>query len=385
MIPFNKNYWYAISLLVGTIVGAGIFGLPYAMEKSGFFLGALLLFLGGCLTLYLHLLYGEIVLRTPGKRRYIGFIKKYFSRKVQIFAMVMSAFGHIGTLLAYLVLGGVFLQNIFHFWLGGSVEIYTLFFFALLAPGVIFGVKFLGKINLILVGLLLLMIIILGFWGLPYIHADNLTKVSVADFFFPYGAILFSLSGGCAVPEMVEVLKRRPFRIKRAIIIGTIVPLFAFFFFAVLVIGIAGPAVTKDAISALELFLGKWVVIFGAFLGLLAVMSSFFPIGSNFKKILWYDYKINQHLATFITLIVPLCLFLAGARDFIEIISLMGVFIVGIEGVLMIKLFYAARRKGKKRVSYRLPFSRWMPYVLLGVLILGVVLELYFQVSEQFF
>jgi len=35
----NKRVYFAVSSLVGTIVGAGIFGIPYVLIKAGFFVG----------------------------------------------------------------------------------------------------------------------------------------------------------------------------------------------------------------------------------------------------------------------------------------------------------------------------------------------------------
>ena len=65
----SKNFCGATATLIGTIVGVGIFGVPYVVAKSGFLLGLLFLFGLGGVALLLHLFYGEIVLRTPGGSR----------------------------------------------------------------------------------------------------------------------------------------------------------------------------------------------------------------------------------------------------------------------------------------------------------------------------
>ncbi|MDP2918305.1 MAG: hypothetical protein Q8N68_02305, partial [bacterium] len=170
---------------------------------------------------------------------------------------------------------------------------------------------------------------------------------------------------------------------KRAVIIGNIIPLVIACLFIFSAIGIAGGAITVDAISSLGNYLGRPAVIFGSFIGLLAIITSFFTVGLNLKKILWYDYKVNPHLAASFVLLIPLGLFFIGVRDFIEVISLIGIFFVGIDGIVMMKLFYRARQKGKKRVSYRLPFASFMPYVIAGIFILGVILELYFKIKTK--
>jgi len=385
MISFNKNFWYATALLVGTIIGAGMFGLPYAIERTGFFIGFFLLVLLTSLILYSNLMYGEIVLRTPGKRRYSGLVGKYFSSKTKTFVTFYNTLSGLGALLAYLILGGILLNNILSFYLPVSPAICTLIFFVLAASGVIFGFELFGKINLLLVGLLVMMILIISCWGLPAVARGNFLKADLKSVFFPYGPILFAISGGCAIPEMVEILRRKSRLTKRALIIGNIVSLVVACFFIFTMIGIAGGAITADAVSSLGNYLGRLAVILGSLVGLLAIITSFFSTGLNLKKILWYDYKVNQYLAACFVLLLPLGLFFIGIRNFIEVISLIGIFFVGIDGVIMMKLFYLAREKGKKRVSYRLPFANFMPYVVAGIFILGVILELYFQIKVRLY
>lgn len=383
MTQDNKNFWYATALLVGTIIGAGIFGLPYAIEKAGLLPGIFLLILLGLLVLYSNLMYGEIVLRTPGRRRYSGLVGKYFSNKIKTFVTFYNTLSHLAALLAYLILGGILLNNILSFYLPVSLELCTFIFFGLAALGVIFGFGLFRKINLLMVGLLVAIILIISCWGLPAIAGSNLLKIDWQSIFFPYGPILFAIGGGCAIPEMVEVLRRKSRLTKRALIAGNIIPLVVACFFIFSVIGIAGGGATVDAISSLGNYLGRTAVILGSLVGLLAVITSFFTIGLNLKKILWYDYKVNPYLAACFVLLLPLGFFLIGIRDFIATISLIGIFFVGIDGVIMMKLFYRARQKGKKHVSYRLPFASFMPYVIAGVFILGVVLELYFQIKTK--
>ena len=36
MKKFDSNFFYALSVLIGTIVGVGIFALPYAVSQVGF-------------------------------------------------------------------------------------------------------------------------------------------------------------------------------------------------------------------------------------------------------------------------------------------------------------------------------------------------------------
>ncbi|MCH7515924.1 MAG: amino acid permease, partial [Bacteroidetes bacterium] len=46
----DKKYWSVVFTLTGTIIGAGILGLPYVFQKSGFLIGTFWLFILGIIT-----------------------------------------------------------------------------------------------------------------------------------------------------------------------------------------------------------------------------------------------------------------------------------------------------------------------------------------------
>ena len=75
-----NNFTLALSTLVGTIVGAGIFGIPFAMLKSGIVPGLFYLFLLGAIICLLHLFFGEVCLRTSGKHRLVGYANIYLGK-----------------------------------------------------------------------------------------------------------------------------------------------------------------------------------------------------------------------------------------------------------------------------------------------------------------
>ena len=69
-----KLYLKAVSTLSGTIIGAGIFALPWVGEKVGLLTFAFYLLLLTPILILLHLLYAEIVLITPMPHRFIGYV-----------------------------------------------------------------------------------------------------------------------------------------------------------------------------------------------------------------------------------------------------------------------------------------------------------------------
>ena len=76
----NKNFLFALSVLLGTIVGAGIFGIPYVISKSGMIPGFFYFLILGGAVLLIHLFFGEIILRTKGEHRLVGLAQRYLGR-----------------------------------------------------------------------------------------------------------------------------------------------------------------------------------------------------------------------------------------------------------------------------------------------------------------
>lgn len=377
-MPNKRNLIQAVAILIGTIVGAGIFGLPYAFQRAGIIAGILWLVFLGLINMCINLFLGEVCLRTKGYHFLTGFATRYFGKKGRYFASLVNISNLFGSLLAYLVIGGIFLANIFNDFLGLPSEIYVLFFFVLGGLGILLGNKTVRKIEFLMVCLLFLIALVLVIAGVPHFNFVNLSAFRFSEFFFPFGIVLFALWGASAVVEVVHTLERSAHRIKKAIIIGSLVPVLIYLIFGLLIVGVCGANVSSDAVSALGQVLGRPIVIIASFFGILAVLTSFFVLGLNLQGTLHRDWKLNRHFATFLVLVLPLLLYLIGLRDFIQIISLLGVFLGGAEGILIIALLRQARLRGLKRVSYRTLLPKWLPYVIVVVFLMGFFLETYF-------
>ena len=198
---------YAIATLSGTIIGAGLFALPYITLKLGFWviLGYFLI-LGGFITL-IHLFFGELALKTPDFKRLPGFAKLYLGRKGQITAYISTILSIFGALLAYLILGGEFLTELLEPVLGGNTLFYTVFYFIVAAAVIFHGIKAVAKVEFW--GLILFFVILFAifFRGESLITTDNLfASPDWSLLFLPYGVILFSLWGATLIPEIEEML-----------------------------------------------------------------------------------------------------------------------------------------------------------------------------------
>ena len=288
----NKNFLFAVATLMGTIVGLGMFGIPYAASKAGFFVGAIyLVFLGGVMIL-VHLVIGEIVERTKGKHRLTGYIEKYLGMRAKQAIGAIIIFAIYAALLAYIIVAGRFLELIFADTIGAFTL--SLIFWAVISPFILRGIKTIGAVELGMAALLLLLTGVLFTLGIKEVNTENFSGFNLASFFLPYGVIIFAMDGGVAVPEMRELLKLDGKNYKRAIILGTIIPIFVYFVFMSLVIGVSGVGTSEEALAGLSSHLGPGIVKIGAIFGMLAIITSYLALGSNLKHTFEYDWRINK-------------------------------------------------------------------------------------------
>jgi len=355
-----KSFLHATAILIGTIIGVGVFGVPYVAAQSGFIIALIYLIGLGIIAILVHLFYGEIILKTKSRHRLVGYAEKYLGQWGRRIATISSILGRYGALLAYIIVSGQFLKALF----GNSSFNWSLIFFAFGALLVFLGLKIIAKVELFMVLLLFFAIIIIFIFGAPKIDFNNLLSLDSSNLFLPYGVILFALGGLTAIPEMAELVKSKK-RLKSAIALGTLIPVILFIIFMLVVVGVTGINTTPEALIGLQQILGPKVMLIGLIFGVLALITSFLTIGLNIKKIFWYDFKINKHLAWALACFVPLVAFLAGMRNFIDVISIVGAVLGGLSGII-ICLIYSKITK-----------TKLLPGIVMLIFSLGIIYEIW--------
>ena len=368
-----KTIIYAISTLSGVIIGVGLFSLPYIASKVGIFVMLGYFLILGILVTILHLFFGELSLKTPDFKRLPGFAKVHLGNWGERIAYISTILGLFGAILAYLIVGGEFLENLLSPFLGGNVLIYTFFYFSLGAILIFFGIKTISKIEFWGLILFFLVLIIIFFHSQPILKTENFFSVlNLNDLFLPYGPILFSLWGAALIPEVEEMLGARKDLLKKIIPIAIFIPIFVYIFFIYLILGVTGSQTTESALVGLRNFLGDGIVSVGLFFGVLTTFTSFIALGLTLKKVFWYDLKIGKNLSWAITCFLPLIFFLIGVKSFIPVISFVGGVMIGINGILII-LMYRAYKKIK-----HFSFVYFLTSFLILIFALGILYEIFY-------
>jgi len=370
-----KKIIYAIATLSGTIIGVGLFSLPFIAFQVGIFIMIFYLLVLGSLILLIHLFFAEVALQTPDFLRLPGYAKMYLGKWGQRIAFLSTIFGFWGAILAYLIIGSKFVTLLVKPFLGGNELFYTIFYFSFGAILIYFGIKTIVKVELFGLILFFLILAVIFLKGSPLLKIDNLfTPIpgEIAFLFLPFGPILFSLWGADLIPEIEEILGRQKRLLKKSILIAFAIPIILYLIFIFFVLGVTGDNTSEEAIEGLALFLGRDIISFLLLFGIFATFTSFITLGLTLKKVFWYDLKIPKNIAWTITCFVPLFLFLIGFQDFIKVIGLVGGVMLAINGILIILMYQVV-----KKIS-RLSPAFFLTSFLILIFVLGIIYELYY-------
>ena len=372
----NGNFWLAVFSLVGTTVGAGIFSLPYVFLKAGFLIGLLEFIAIVAAVLLIQLIIGEIALRTKGKKRFIGYAEQYLGHKWKLFVTIATLLGGVGVLLVYIILAGRFLSFI----ISQSAASSSLIFFAVWFLFILAKPKMFGKTELIFSFSIISIIILISSFNIGYIDFNNFKSFNIDNILLPYGVILFAIAGYYVIPEMEDIIGTSKRKLKNAIIYGTLIPAAIYLFFIFIVLGVSGNLTSPDAISGLASALNsKVVLLLGSFLGLLAVSGASLSYGIYIKETLWYDFKINKWLAWFLVGAAPLALFLAGARNLIMVIGIIGALFFAFQAVVVL-LIHKKSKSSEIKPDYEVNLPGFVYYLIGLVAIFGALLEVWYNI-----
>ena len=248
------NFIKSLAVFTGTVIGVGIFSLPYVASKSGFFIVLLYFLVMAFIVIITHFIYGEVSLGTKGIHRLPGYVEKYLGPKWKKDTLLIIGLGLMGALLAYLIIGGSFLNSFLGPFFGGSEILYTLLFFAVGSYLVFRGIKSISQIELSLLVVLFIILFLFLIKGFSFINIENFKTTNPKFFAFPYGVVLFSLWGSAIIPEIKEMLGGDRKQLRKVILYGTIIATCTYLFFIFIILGASGVNTSKEALSG---FVGK--------------------------------------------------------------------------------------------------------------------------------
>jgi tyrosine-specific transport protein len=376
MIKFSKNYFLAVSTLVGTVIGAGIFALPILVNQSGVWPFLLFIAALGAFQFFFNKIYAAVILSTKETHRIPGYVGVYAGKKYKNIVSLLCIVGGYGALLTYLIIGGVFLHDLLAPFWGGSLEIYSLILFAVESLIVLIGLKLIARAELVMSIFLVIVVGLMVFVCFSNFDPVNIKLAAWQYAFLLYGPIFFSLGGDAAIPEVCKLLGREKNLIKSAIFWGTAIPVIVTAIFVLAVVGATGDKTTADALTGLyEIFDGR-IIYLALIFGLINIMTSFFTSLQSLRELYWWDFKMNKNFAWALAAGVPLVLFFFGMRNITSVVSITGAVSGGIIGIVMIYLSRSATASPQKEAPFKIKISSAVAIGLSALFLIGLIYEL---------
>lgn len=374
-IFFEHEFARAAAILAGAIIGAGIFSVPFVFASAGIIVASVVFAVVACIVLLLHLMFTEVVERTEGTYRLVGYADHYFGAWGKVVISISAVLGTTGALVAYLLVGSSFLSFLIAPF-GFSETGILLGFWFTMALGIVLGMKSIARVDAILVGLLVALLSVLVAWGIPLVESENLVVTNWDKALVPFGVALFALIGFPVIPSIRDVVGTHGPRWKKAIFVGTLVPIALTYLFGVVVVGVSGESTSPEALLGLVSYMGHGILAVGAFVGLLAIITSFFAFGTYLRDTLRVDWKMSAPLADALTVGTPIMLILAGATSIVDVLTFVGAVFGAIDGTMVVLLFSRAKEKGTRRPYFDFDIPRVIQFFVVAALVFGGVYSL---------
>ncbi|ASJ00849.1 aromatic amino acid transport family protein [Thermococcus gorgonarius] len=308
----------ALAVLVGTQIGAGVLGLPYAASKVGLIpalgvlMGVMLLMLG---TAFIVLKFSAgmggaqmstLASRTLGKA---GGWLMYLSITLMSF----------GALLAY-VAG---MEQVFASLFGVSETVGGAIFWVLASLVVYHGLEASGKTELIMSYIMLALFIGVTFMLVPHAKLENGLYADLSGILSITGVAIFALGCHTIIPDVYKGLGSYE-KTRKVLVLAFLIPTAIYAVFMASFLLVFGRGTPEVATQGLESLYGRVGWLVGNIIPLLAITTSYIGIAlaqqSNSEEFI----KLRRPVAWGLTVIPPAIVYFAGVRNFADVLAFAG-------------------------------------------------------------
>jgi tyrosine-specific transport protein len=381
-------------LVAGTAIGAGMLALPIATAEGGVFPAWVVYFLCYLFSMSTGLLFVEIGLWLPPGANIVTMASQLLGPFGRALAWIVYIFLFYSLTIAYVAGGGVLISLPFgyegaNFWLTAAFTS----FFALL---VFLGTRVVGLFNAILMCGLILAYFGFLLFGIPSIHPHVFERIDFSKAFLALPIIFTSFSYQGTIPTLLTYMDRDPKKMKRAIIIGSTIPLIVYLLWDLFIKSIIPAADLVEAgrrgLTSVDplgqfvpgssiLFLGKCFAFFALSTSLIGVtlgLLDFLIDSLKLQKSTW-----NRFALSLLIYIPPFLIASTNPTIFLTALGYAGGFGCAILlGLLPICMVWSGRyHKHQPFVKGRLRGGK----VLLALLAVFVVSEICLEIAKELF
>lgn len=383
-------------LVAGTAIGGGMLALPVLTSLGGFLPSLLIYLVCWMFMVCTGLLILEVYLWMDREVNLVSMAEKTLGKKGKWAAWALYIFMFYCLTLAYMVGCGQLLMQ----WVAPSFSAAfgPLLFLCLFGPITYAGAKWVSKVNvgfMLALGVLYVAIVAMG-WS--EVKKENLLERHwVASLrALPVAFTAFAFQG--IVPTLTSYLNRDPYKVRKAILIGSFIPFVTYIIWQWLIMGIVPLHGRGGLLEALEngqtaveplkaAIQNPYVYVVGQCFAFLALLTSFLGVTLALVDFLADGLSVEKTAkgrAFLCSLIfIPVLAFsMLHPHVFLEALDYAGGYGTALLlGMLPILMVWAGRYRGNHSSLLPLPGGRGFLLALGLFVIFEVLLETYFRLS----
>ncbi|MBU1032744.1 MAG: aromatic amino acid transport family protein [Patescibacteria group bacterium] len=377
MFKNRKTLVRGILAMIGTTIGAGIFGVPAMMEKSGILAGSIIFWIVAGVMLVTQLLFVEVIAHVKDRHRFPGYVGQIIGLWARRIGVVTLTAGLIGAIFAYIILGGEFLWLIASgLGFNTSLLVWQLLFWAFGSFIVTLALGKVAKIESRLTWVLIALIALMVALAIPKAQTQLFVIQHWSTSFAVLGVFVFALFGASVIPEVFDITRRRIDWTRRAVFVGSFVSALLTWLFGVFVYAAISNGPTTELSSMTLIFHSAFWWILPA-VGFLAVVTSY--IMSAFDLQIMYRFDLNQkkYVGLLIALVFPLLLLFIAPRNFIVTLETVGSFFTTTNALLIVVAAYLVMRREKKGKKKNFWWRNVAPTVAAALFVITIIQHAY--------
>lgn len=385
-----------ILLIAATAIGVGMLALPIATGPGGFLPSILIYIACWAFMLCTGLLLLEVCTWMPADSNLITMASRLLGRPGKIVCWLIYLFLFETVMIAHVVGGGSISAEILSGSLGTipSMFLYVLIF----APVVYLGTRTVDRLNLFMFSGVIISYFLFLFISSSHVDLSMLSYMNWGKIWVAIPILFTSFTYQVIIPTLVTYMDRDFKKVRKAIIIGSSIPLVVYVIWQVLILGIipvegpngliAAAKTGQNAVAPLKHFVGsQTVVAIGKAFGFFAMTASYIALalafldfladGLGVKKV-----GIRKFVLVLLVFVPPFLISMVNPGIFLKALSYAGgiscAILFGIYPPLMV---WIGRYKKGHTTGQQIPGGR----VFLSFLIVLMVAELLIEVAPGLF
>lgn len=223
-------------LITGTAMGLGMMAMPVATSPGGFLPAFVFYLICWIFTLCTGLLLLEACLWMPPGANFMTMTKKLLGPLGgHLFWSFYFVFFLMG-MIAHILEGGQILNIMTQNWLSpwmGSI-LYSLLFL----PLIYLGVRYVGRLNILLIFLATVTFIFFIHYSLPHVDLSFMKEIHWSKAWPALPILMFAFSFQIIIPTLTSFLARDIKKLRLVLIIGTTIPLIFYLIWEFIILGI---------------------------------------------------------------------------------------------------------------------------------------------------